>query len=95
MAEPIYKIASAQDWAQARTLGYLDGTPVDLVYRGQSGLVLATIDPDLLDEGLRWEPSRGGQLFPHLYARLPMSSVIAERALDALPDGSFELPEIG
>lgn len=114
MAEPIYKIASAQDWAQARTLGYLDGTPVDLAdgyihfstaaqlaetlekhYRGQSGLVLATIDPDLLEEELRWEPSRGGQLFPHLYARLPMSSVIGERVLDARPDGGFDLPEIG
>lgn len=114
MAEPIYKIASAKDWAEARAAGYLTGTPVDLSdgyihfstaaqlaetlekhYRGQSGLVLATIDPDLLDVDLRWEPSRGGQLFPHLYARLPISAVTAERTLDARPDGGFDLPEIG
>lgn len=64
-------------------------------YRGQPDLVLATIDPDLLPQGLKWEPSRGGQLFPHLYAPLPFSAVIAARDLDARPDGGFDLPEIG
>ncbi|WP_404406288.1 DUF952 domain-containing protein [Pelagibacterium halotolerans] len=68
---------------------------LDKHYRGRSELVLATIDPGLLPEGLKWEPSRGGALFPHLYAALPMSAVIAERALDARPDGGFDLPEIG
>lgn len=68
---------------------------LDKHYRSQSGLVLATIDPDLLPQGLEWEPSRGGQLFPHLYVALPLSAVIAERALDARPDGGFDLPEIG
>lgn len=63
-------------------------------YSGQSGLVLATIDPDLLPQPLTWEPSRGGQLFPHLYAPLPLTAVIAERDLDARPDGGFDLPEI-
>ncbi len=63
-------------------------------YEGRSGLVLATIDPDRLPTALKWEPSRGGDLFPHLYAPLPMSAVIAERALDARPDGGFDLPEI-
>lgn len=63
-------------------------------YGGQSGLVIATIDPDLLPQKLKWEPSRGGQLFPHLYVPLPMAAVIAERALDAGPDGGFDLPEI-
>ena len=113
MAEPIYKIATAQDWAAAREAGRLAGTPVDLAdgyihfstaaqlaetldkhYRGQSGLVLATIDPGLIEADLRWEPSRGGQLFPHLYGPLSMSAVIAERALDARADGGFDLPEI-
>lgn len=63
-------------------------------YAGKSGLILATVDPDLLQQELRWEPSRGGQLFPHLYAPLPMSAVIAERRLDARADGGFDLPEI-
>lgn len=113
MAEPIYKIAQQTEWAAARAIGELDGTPVDLAdgyihfstaaqlaetlskhYSGQSGLVLATIDPERLPVPLKWEPSRGGQLFPHLYAALPMSAVIAERQLSARPDGGFDLPEI-
>ena len=56
--------------------------------------MLATIDPDLIGTDLVWEPSRGGQLFPHLYAPLPMAAVIAERDLAARPDGRFDLPEI-
>ena len=63
-------------------------------YRGHSDLVLATIEPDLLPQDLKWEPSRGGQLFPHLYAPLPLSAVIAERDLAARPDGGFDLPEL-
>lgn len=67
---------------------------LDKHYRGQSGLVLATVDPDLIDGDLRWESSRGGQLFPHLYAPLPLAAVVAERVLDARPDGGFDLPEV-
>lgn len=63
-------------------------------YSGQQGLILATIDPNRLPVPLKWEPSRGGQLFPHLYAALPMDAVIAERELGARPDGGFDLPEI-
>lgn len=63
-------------------------------YHGQSGLVLATIDPDRLPVPLTWEPSRGGALFPHLYAPLPLSAVTAHRPLDARDDGTFDLPEI-
>ena len=36
---------------------------------------------------LRWEPSRGGALFPHLYAALPMSAVVWSRPLPLGPDG--------
>lgn len=68
---------------------------LDKHYHGQSGLVLATIDPTLLPEPLKWEPSRGGQLFPHLYCPLPISAVIAQRPLDARTDGGFDLVEIG
>lgn len=63
-------------------------------YRGRSGLVLATIDPALLPQDLKWEPSRGGQLFPHLYAPLPLTAVIAERVLYVREDGGFDVPEI-
>lgn len=67
---------------------------LDKHYRGQSDLILATIDPGLLPEPVRWEKSRGGQLFPHLYAALPLSAVTTYRILSARADGGFDLPEI-
>lgn len=42
-------------------------------FAGQRDLLLVTVDTTQLD--LRWEPSRGGQLFPHLYGPLPLSAV--------------------
>lgn len=50
-------------------------------FAGQTGLVLATIDLAMLGESVRWEPSRGGALFPHLYGVLPLSAVTARRTL--------------
>ena len=52
---------------------------------GQSGLVLLTVDTAALGEALRWEPSRGGALFPHLYGPLPLAAV---RRSDDLPLGA-------
>ena len=53
--------------------------------RGQPGLVLLAVDPHVLGEQLRWEPSRGGALFPHLYGTLPVSAVrsVWDAPLDA------------
>lgn len=42
---------------------------------GQDGLVLVAADPDRLGDALKWEPSRGGALFPHLYGPLPLGAV--------------------
>lgn len=52
---------------------------------GQAGLVLLAVNPHLLGEALRWEPSRGGALFPHLYGALPLSAVLSvcEAPLDS------------
>jgi uncharacterized protein (DUF952 family) len=50
-------------------------------FADQRGIVLVTVDAARLAEDLRWEPSRGGALFPHLYAALPMTAVVAEQAL--------------
>jgi len=58
-------------------------------YAGREGLVLVAIDPAALGEALRWEPSRGGDLFPHLYAPLPMAAVRAERLLAVREDGTM------
>lgn len=45
------------------------------------GAVAVTLDADLLGPELRWEPSRGGQLFPHLYRALRLADVIDVRPL--------------
>ena len=53
---------------------------------GQRGCVLLSVDPERLTEGtLRWEPSRGGALFPHVYGAVPRAAVVEVR----------ELPPIG
>jgi uncharacterized protein (DUF952 family) len=55
---------------------------------GRGDLTLAAIDAEALGKNLRWEPSRGGALFPHLYAPLPMSAVVWSRPLPLGPDGA-------
>ena len=54
-------------------------------FAGQSGLVLLEVDADTLGDTLKWEPSRGGALFPHLYAPLDVKHV---RRADPLPLGA-------
>ena len=52
----------------------LQGT-LDKHFCGQSGLVIAEIDLRLLGSTVRWEVSRGGALFPHVYGPLPKAAV--------------------
>jgi uncharacterized protein (DUF952 family) len=47
-----------------------------------------------LEEALRWEPSRGGRLFPHLYGPLPLSAVKWVADLPLGPDGTHVFPAI-
>ena len=56
-------------------------------FAGRSDLTLAAVDAEALGDDLRWEPSRGGALFPHLYAELPMSAVVWSRPLPLGSDG--------
>jgi uncharacterized protein (DUF952 family) len=49
-------------------------------FAGQSGLVIAEVDLEHLGDAVRWEVSRGGALFPHVYAALPMAAVLSKRA---------------
>jgi uncharacterized protein (DUF952 family) len=56
-------------------------------FAGRDDLTLAAIDADALGDDLRWEPSRGGALFPHLYGPLPMSAVVWSRPLPRGSDG--------
>ncbi|HET8611564.1 MAG TPA: DUF952 domain-containing protein [Sphingomonas sp.] len=62
-------------------------------FAGQQGLILAAVDLDRLGGAVRWEPSRGGALFPHLYGSLPPESVLWARPMPLI-DGRHELPEL-
>ena len=65
-----------------------------LHFAGQSGLVLLAVRSADLGNGLRWEASRGGALFPHLYGGpLPTSAIAWEAPLSVAADGACELPE--
>jgi len=61
---------------------------------GQDGLVLLAVDPAALGEGLKWERSRGGALFPHLYGPLPFAGVVAEHDLPLGTDGRHRFPPL-
>lgn len=63
-------------------------------FSGRDGLVLVAVDPRQLGNALKYEPSRGGDLFPHLYGTLDVSSVLWVRALPLAPDGTHQFPEI-
>lgn len=64
-------------------------------FGGQADLVLVAVETAALGEALRWEPSRGGALFPHLYAPLPVSAVAWVRPLPLGEDGAHVFPELG
>ena len=51
-------------------------------FAGQRDLLLVSIDAELLGERLKWQPSRGGALFPHLYGELELGAV---RRIEPLP----------
>lgn len=61
-------------------------------FRGQAGLVVAAFDAEDLGPLLKWEPSRGGQLFPHLYG--PLDPALARGLADA-PLGVDGAPQLG
>jgi uncharacterized protein (DUF952 family) len=63
-------------------------------FAGQADLLLIAIDASLLGEALRYEPSRGGDLFPHLYASLPLSSVLWVKPLPLGADGQHVFPDL-
>ncbi len=61
-------------------------------YAGQEDLLLVAVRTAGLGDALKWEPSRGGDLFPHLYKPLDLSHVEWVRAMPMRPDGSHHLP---
>jgi uncharacterized protein (DUF952 family) len=61
-------------------------------YQGQTDIVLAAINLLLLGAAVRWEESRGGQVFPHLYGNLPVAAVTAYSPVVRQADGALKLP---
>ena len=68
---------------------------VDKHFAGRSDLWVAAVDLAAVGESVRWEESRGGALFPHLYAVLPLSAVTAYSPLDRDDSGRVKLPVAG
>lgn len=63
-------------------------------FSGQPGLTLLTVDPDRLGDELRWEVSRGGALFPHLYCPLSATAVVAAHVLPDEVDVADAVAEV-
>ncbi|MEM9734303.1 MAG: DUF952 domain-containing protein [Pseudomonadota bacterium] len=67
---------------------------LDKHFAGQSDLVLAAIATGPLGVALKWEPSRGGALFPHLYGSLDMAHLLWTRPIITATDGTHTMPDL-
>ena len=63
-------------------------------FAGVADLMLVAVDAAALDGALKWELSRGGALFPHLYTALPLTAVRWARPLPDEVNGRRPLPEL-
>lgn len=66
----------------------------DRHFAGQDNLVLVAVEADKLGDALKYEVSRGGALFPHLYASLPIGAVLWVKPLPLGNDGKHQFPEM-
>jgi uncharacterized protein (DUF952 family) len=66
----------------------------NLVYAGQSGLVLLVLDPARLASELRWDPGvdMATERFPHVYGPINLDAVVNVIDFEPGPDGKFHLP---
>lgn len=65
---------------------------VEKHFAGQDDLVLAMVDLSALGDTVKWEESRGGQLFPHIYGPLPLAAVTTQAKLRIGADGKHAFP---
>ena len=63
-------------------------------FAGQDNLLLVSVDSDTLGVALKWEPSRGGALFPHLYGDLALAAVRKVELLPLGPQGRHTFPPL-
>ena len=73
------------------TAEQLAGT-LALHFGGENGLLILALDAETLGDGLKWEPSRGSDLFPHLYREMLLADVLWARPCLLGPAGHV-LPE--
>ncbi len=62
-------------------------------FKDAGDLVLVAVAADRLGASLRWEPSRGGDLFPHLYGPLSLDAVLWEAPMPRQTDGTHLFPD--
>lgn len=84
----------ADGFIHLSTAAQLDET-VAKHFAGQNDLHVAAVDLPVLAGAVKWELSRGGALFPHIYAPLPLSAVFAYGPLERDEDGKVKLPVAG
>jgi len=65
---------------------------LDKHFKDVTGLMLVAVDLSRLGDTVRWEPSRRGQLFPHIYGVLPIEAVVAVGPAARTDDGGVVLP---
>jgi uncharacterized protein (DUF952 family) len=63
-------------------------------FTGLPDLVVLAVEAEELGAALKWEPSRGGDLFPHLYGPLACAAVIAVRPAPLMADGTPDLGDL-
>jgi uncharacterized protein (DUF952 family) len=101
----IYKICENLLWREAERAGVFHGASVDArdgfihfstakYFSGASDLTLVAVDADALGGALKWEISRGGDLFPHLYGTLPLAAVLWAKPLPLGSDQRHVFPEL-
>ena len=79
--------------------GFIHFSAVDQVaetaskhFAGENDLLLVAVDATSLGDTLKWEVSRGGALFPHLYANLSMESVLWVKPMPLSDNGRHQIP---
>ena len=101
----IYKICEQAHWRAAEAAGQFRGSAVDardgFIHFSTAAQLAETASKHfakaadlMLGAELKWERSRGGDLFPHLYAALPLKAVRWARLLPDEIDGPRQLPEL-
>jgi uncharacterized protein (DUF952 family) len=84
----------ADGYIHLSTAEQLDET-VARHFAGQDDLHIVAVDLPVLNDAVKWEMSRGGALFPHIYAPLPLSAVLAYGPMERGHDGRIKLPVAG